>query len=120
MEWIRATDLFRGTRVLALFESIEPADLLQGELGNCWLLAAAASVAQSSPERIRAIFLDRDLRPDGLYTLALWDFRTQAWEHVTESARAHRYDSVIRYMNFNILASRPVVPMLAVLYSTSF
>ena len=46
VEWVRATDLFDGRP--KLYEGkVEPADLCQGSVGDCWLVAALASAATS-------------------------------------------------------------------------
>ena len=44
---------------------------MQGELGDCWLIAAASVVAQD-PERIKEVFLTDELNSQGVYALKLY------------------------------------------------
>ena len=48
-------------------------DVNQGGLGDCWFLAAAASVASYNPERIRDIFIDNG---DGTYGVAFYELNS--------------------------------------------
>lgn len=69
--WIPVRHLREGH--WKLFDGIEPADLLQGSIGNCWFVAAAASMAEF-PNEVRRIFCSStDLEPSGCYTLRLYD-----------------------------------------------
>lgn len=47
---------------------IEPNDVMQGALGDCYLMAALAAVAQQDPERLRRMI---QANPDGTYTVTL-------------------------------------------------
>jgi hypothetical protein len=61
-DWVCAHDLseFKGKRP-QLFESkIEPSDLCQGAVGNCWLVAAFACAAEF-PDCIRAMFKTKEI-----------------------------------------------------------
>jgi len=63
--WLRASQIFKG--VFKVFEDeIEPNDILQGGLGDCYLLAALASLAEK-PERIKDLFLTQEPNEEGLY-----------------------------------------------------
>lgn len=66
-----------------LFQSISPNCLSQGMLGDCWYLAAIASLAEY-PELITACFPDQDSpSPDGKYRVRIFDPTT--WEeHVLD------------------------------------
>lgn len=75
VRWLRIGEVCRsmgyldGKDVPLLFaEKIEPADILQGGLGDCWLLAGIASVAMH-PHLIRRIFVQREYSPTGRYKL---------------------------------------------------
>ena len=43
VEWVRAADLVEGKQPKLYEGKIEPADLVQGQLGNCWLVAPLAA-----------------------------------------------------------------------------
>jgi len=65
-----------------LFDGIEPNDLLQGQLGDCWLVAAAASLAEF-PNAVRKIFeYTPEITPDGNYSLKLFDHKTDKFIEV--------------------------------------
>lgn len=52
--WKRATEIFTKP---ALYEGkIEPNDILQGNMGDCYLLSTLAAIAEY-PDRIRRIFV---------------------------------------------------------------
>jgi len=66
-----------------LFDGIDPRDLLQGELGNCWLIASLAAMA-AFPKEIRKIFLrDGFQERDGKYVLRLFDHHQGKMRDVT-------------------------------------
>jgi len=80
-KWIRARNIVRG-KAPQLFDGIEPSDLLQGGLGDCWLVSAIACVAEF-PDRIQKLFKDRsDLAEDGKYVISLWDLRSEDWKDI--------------------------------------
>ncbi|EGD74963.1 hypothetical protein PTSG_07188 [Salpingoeca rosetta] len=104
MEWMRADELLkemqrerRGHASAAaagadqdnepehfrLFEDgINPDDIVQGGVGDCWLLAALASLAEY-PQAIRHIFVQKEHSGRGKYKLRFWDVGKQQWIHVT-------------------------------------
>ena len=68
---------------MKLFEGvIEPADLCQGAVGDCWLIAAFASAAEY-PVCIRNSFLTPEYNPRGKYSVRLYDGQTDTWVKVT-------------------------------------
>jgi hypothetical protein len=89
LEWVRAAELAGAPaaagakpRPMVLFEGrIEPSDLLQGGVGDCWLVAALAVMAEN-PAAIRACILESELSPRGMYHVRLFDGRAQQWEEV--------------------------------------
>ena len=50
----------------------EPADCIQGQLGDCWLLSAFACLAEDSRE-IEGLFVDREFNPRGRYSVRIYD-----------------------------------------------
>jgi hypothetical protein len=87
IEWIRADQLASQKdgepMKMKLFEDgVTPADLVQGAVGDCWLIAAFASAAEH-PACIRNAFDTRERSPRGKYRVRLYDGHTRRWTHVT-------------------------------------
>jgi hypothetical protein len=72
--WKRASEIKTKTAKLnQLFESgIAIDDICQGQLGDCWLLSAIASLS-SQPITISNTFISKEFNPRGKYTFRLWD-----------------------------------------------
>ncbi|CAK0843157.1 unnamed protein product [Prorocentrum cordatum] len=81
--WIRLPDLLEmngcleagdleGTPRLVWDDCIEPGDLTQGGLGNCWLVF---------PHAVRELFVEVDVAR-GRYVVRLYDMDRAAWENV--------------------------------------
>ena len=65
--WIRAARLQPKGEPSRLYNGIEPSDIMQGSLGDCWLLSALAAVAEF-PEYIEdRMVVERGLNKDGKY-----------------------------------------------------
>jgi len=72
-EWVPVRYLRAGT--WELFQGgISPNDLLQGAIGNCWLVAAMASLAEF-PEAVEAVFGQKELSESGRCGIILYDAR---------------------------------------------
>ena len=56
---------------VCLFNRIHPADVLQGHLGDCWLLAAMSALAES-PELVRNLFAQKEVDEAGRYDIRLF------------------------------------------------
>ena len=71
MTWKRATAM--GTGKTLFGKGISPDDAIQGEVGNCWFMAAASAVAEV-PGRLEKIFLNTDnkLNSAGIYAVNLY------------------------------------------------
>jgi len=82
VRWRRAWALVPPTEEAQLFATIEPADLLQGALGDCWLLSAIASLAEF-PDFVRQMFTSPTLDPVGKYCVRLFDVIAMEWREVT-------------------------------------
>jgi len=60
---------------------INPHDVCQGSLGDCWLIAAFACMAEF-PGAIRRIFQTKEYNPHGWYSVKLYDARVQKWKKI--------------------------------------
>lgn len=78
VEWIRCHDLFRGESAV-LYDVIEPKDLLQGQVGDCWLIASIAALAEYSAA-VEKLFLQYD---QGRCDVRIFDVTTDNWVVVT-------------------------------------
>ena len=72
-KWIRPIDLlyFEGSHNFWGNFGILPDGARQGALGDCWLLASAAALAEH-PNRIKQVFANRESNEEGFYILELW------------------------------------------------
>lgn len=72
-DWIPVRHLREGT--WNLFDGeISPNDLLQGSIGNCWLVAAMASLAEF-PDAVEKLFDQKELSKTGRCQVRLYDAR---------------------------------------------
>mmetsp|Transcript_33608 Transcript_33608/g.56454 ORF Transcript_33608/g.56454 Transcript_33608/m.56454 type:complete len:458 (+) Transcript_33608:56-1429(+) len=68
---------------MKLFEGkIEPKDVAQGAVGDCWLIAAFACLAEF-PGAIQKVFVTKEWNTRGKYQLRLYDGFQERWETVT-------------------------------------
>ena len=78
IKWTRSSDMFEGEDYKVFFESIEPNDIIQGNLGNCYYLSALSALAEF-PDRIKKLFITTDINKPGCYAARLClngEFRT--------------------------------------------
>jgi len=65
-----------------LFGSIDPNDIMQGAVGDCWLLSAMAALAEF-PGMIMKLFNGRTtLSGPGRYKISLWSWKTRSWQNL--------------------------------------
>ena len=62
-------------------DGIDPADLMQGALGDCWLITAISTMAEY-PESVKRLFLTKEHNEIGQYVLRLWCEFYQEWVYV--------------------------------------
>ena len=67
----RISDVYDASYSMWGSNGIEFTDPDQGSLGDCWIVAAASSVAQT-PERIRKLFVTDELNNAGVYSVTLY------------------------------------------------
>ena len=65
-----------------LFNHISPNDIVQGQLGDCWLLAALATLSER-PQLIQNCFLTSSFSYRGKYRIRLYDNKTKAFQIIT-------------------------------------
>lgn len=69
IEWKRITDVVPNAKIVA--DSIDPADVQQGNVGDCYFLACLSSIAEV-PERIKRIFCHQmEISPEGIYRMQI-------------------------------------------------
>lgn len=78
--WVRAPELVAPMKPF-LFNGIEPSDLAQGALGDCWLLAALSSLAEH-PNAIRRCFVQLERSVRGKYSVRMYDAGKKLWQVV--------------------------------------
>eukprot|EP00448_Togula_jolla_P038000 CAMPEP_0170640680 /NCGR_PEP_ID=MMETSP0224-20130122/40359_1 /TAXON_ID=285029 /ORGANISM="Togula jolla, Strain CCCM 725" /LENGTH=936 /DNA_ID=CAMNT_0010971213 /DNA_START=32 /DNA_END=2842 /DNA_ORIENTATION=+ len=79
-DWRRIKEIQGVTNPPKLFGNIEADGVEQGELGDCWLLAALACIADF-PGHIEALFSPREYSEEGRYEVRLFDI-TEGWTTV--------------------------------------
>ena len=74
-----------GHSSMRLFQGeIEPEDVAQGQLGDCWLLTAIACLAEF-PGAIQSVFVTQEFNPRGRYVVKLYNARSKRFEEVRAS-----------------------------------
>ena len=77
--WRRPSEFLEGN-IDMFCGGIESSDILQGELGDCWLMCSLCSLA-SKPEFIRRIFLNPEYCEQNFYRLRLC--KDGEWQNIT-------------------------------------
>lgn len=81
MDWRRLEEVcaIGGKRGAKLFSGeVEPADICQGQLGDCWLMSALACLAKFEGA-IARVFLTRECTAYGRYRIQLYDKLREKW-----------------------------------------
>eukprot|EP00598_Pedospumella_elongata_P001962 CAMPEP_0184979376 /NCGR_PEP_ID=MMETSP1098-20130426/9690_1 /TAXON_ID=89044 /ORGANISM="Spumella elongata, Strain CCAP 955/1" /LENGTH=351 /DNA_ID=CAMNT_0027502687 /DNA_START=199 /DNA_END=1251 /DNA_ORIENTATION=+ len=86
VRWIRIPDLLvktdKHSRPVLFDETIEGTDVCQGALGDCWLLAAFATLCERKTF-IQNIFVTQSYNPFGKYTVRLYNPVKKQFYNVT-------------------------------------
>jgi hypothetical protein len=69
-EWRRLDSMCDNPELF--LDGIEPDDMQQGELGDCWFCQAVAAIAQQNPQRLEDLFLQKKYCQYGVYCLKLF------------------------------------------------
>ena len=83
--WERALKLSKERTVCyepVLFGDITPADALQGAVGNCWMIAALAQLAEFPSYIKEHIFVTKEVSLEGKYEIRLFDFGLNDWTSI--------------------------------------
>jgi calpain-15 len=60
-------------------KSIEPSDILQGNLGDCWFLCAVSCIAEM-PHLVERLFITKEYNEEGIYRVKL--FKNGEWMEI--------------------------------------
>ena len=74
IEWIRATDIpelnDHEGELKVFADNIEPNDIKQGGLSNCYFLSVLSCTAEKG-HRIRKLFMSAEIVPEGIYQVKM-------------------------------------------------
>uniref|UniRef100_A0A0G4HPH2 Calpain catalytic domain-containing protein n=1 Tax=Chromera velia CCMP2878 TaxID=1169474 RepID=A0A0G4HPH2_9ALVE len=73
--WVPVQHIMKGA---PLFDQIDPCDMQQGSLGDCWLIAAMSSVAEF-PQALRNVFTVGDIPSNGKIPLRMYNRIKEDW-----------------------------------------
>jgi hypothetical protein len=69
IDWVRASDKYPKRTLYGT--TINPYDISQGDIGNCWLMAALSGFAEYH-ERVAKAFVNNDVNKQGIYGVNLF------------------------------------------------
>jgi len=78
IQWKRAADLSDEKQARLFRKRSSPDDIAQGQLGDCWLLAALACLSERAGA-IERCFETREINLRGLYKIRLYDGQQEKW-----------------------------------------
>jgi len=74
--WMRLSEMFDNEAIFK--DDVDPDDICQGFLGDCWLLSSIACLAEF-PQAIKDLFITKEVTDDGRYELRLFDPEIEEW-----------------------------------------
>mmetsp|Transcript_8610 Transcript_8610/g.8569 ORF Transcript_8610/g.8569 Transcript_8610/m.8569 type:complete len:676 (+) Transcript_8610:23-2050(+) len=69
-QWKRASEMY--SQPIKVFNNIDPNDIKQGSLGDCYFLSTLSAIAEF-PNRIQKLFDTQEYQPSGCYTVNICD-----------------------------------------------
>ena len=69
VKWLRASDEYSSRTLWG--DSINPNDIGQGDVGNCWLMASLSSFGEH-PQRVMNAFVNKTTNANGIYGVNLY------------------------------------------------
>jgi hypothetical protein len=69
VKWARASDIYKNPHVFS--HGIEPNDVGQGNLGNCYFLAVCSAMAED-PDSVKACFVTQEVNSAGIYLMKFY------------------------------------------------
>lgn len=81
--WIRPAFLHPEGEPIELFNGIDPNDIMQGALGDCWLLSAISAIAEFPSFVEDNLFVTKEMSPIGKYELRIYDASLGRFKVVT-------------------------------------
>ena len=78
--WYRPQSLVATPQLFS--DGAAAGDVIQGSLGDCWLLMSIASVVGMRPEQIETLFTPRTFNPAGIYAVKLFNWAERKWMSV--------------------------------------
>lgn len=86
LHWRRVDEFLRENQAQGIrpadvfYEDIEPNDIKQGSLGNCWFMCALASLAER-PKLVENLFITKEKNKEGVYRIKFC--KNGEWVEVT-------------------------------------
>lgn len=70
VKWRRAQEIWPSSTISVFENGIDPNDVSQGQLGDCWFLSAVASIAEN-PRLVEQLFITKEVNDEGVYKIRI-------------------------------------------------